>query len=246
MGRKPPRKFRKFGNGGTEMSTCAQFMHRIALQKSVLLNTEFWNWQDEIFWAFAPQLTVSLSYLHTLIKRNQLTIYRNYIQYFALAWERNLRLTTTKLDMLPIPHDVLARFDAALEQRNVPAAARTEYRKWLRYFLDFRAKYPLPESKAEQVRLFVEKLRSKKQTIKQQEQAADAVSLFFAYRRGINPFLRQPPNRRLPPHLRSGVGRMRMRPRRRMQTPWSANRRRLLRPACRMSEGANAMTNGVA
>ncbi len=57
--------------------------------------------------------------------------------------------------MLLIPQDVLAQFDAALKQRNVPAAARADYRKWLWYFLDFRARYPLPGSKAEQVRLFL-------------------------------------------------------------------------------------------
>jgi hypothetical protein len=81
--------------------------------------------------------------------------------------------------MQPIPQDVLAQFDALLKLRNVPVASHTYYRKWLRYFLDFRAKYPLPDSKAEQVRLFVEKLRSKNQAAKQLEQAARAVSLYF-------------------------------------------------------------------
>ena len=81
--------------------------------------------------------------------------------------------------MQPIPKDVLAQFDAFLKLRDVPVASHTFYRKWLRYFLDFRAKYPIPDSKAEQVRLFVEKLRSKNQTANQLEQAARAVSLYF-------------------------------------------------------------------
>jgi len=82
--------------------------------------------------------------------------------------------------MLPISQDVLAKFDAILRERAVPAPSQADYRKWLRYFLDFRGKYPLPDSRSEQVRLFIEKLRAKKQTPKQQSQAAHALSLFFA------------------------------------------------------------------
>jgi hypothetical protein len=82
--------------------------------------------------------------------------------------------------MLPIPQDVLAQFNAVLKQRTVPAHVYSDYRKWLLYFLDFRSKYSPPESRSEQVRLFIEKLRSKKQTPKQLNQAAHALSLFFA------------------------------------------------------------------
>ena len=53
------------------------------------------------------------------------------------------------------------------------------YRKWLRYYLDFRGKYSIPDSKSEHVRLFIEKLRNKDQTPEQQKQAAHALSLFF-------------------------------------------------------------------
>jgi integron integrase len=86
--------------------------------------------------------------------------------------------------MQPIPKDVLIQFDDILKHRNVPLAVHNDYRKWLRYFFDFCAKYQPPNSKSEQVRLFIEKLRSKNQTIKQQEQAARAVSLFFSLRKG--------------------------------------------------------------
>jgi hypothetical protein len=64
--------------------------------------------------------------------------------------------------MLPIPQDVLAKFDAILRERAVPAPFHADYRKWLRYFLDFRSKYPLPEPRSEQVRLFIRKLQEKK------------------------------------------------------------------------------------
>lgn len=85
--------------------------------------------------------------------------------------------------MLSIPPDILKQFDTDLEKNAVPLSIRADYRKWLRYYLDFRAKYQLPDSRSEQVRLFVEKLREKNQTSNQQEQAAHALSLFFASQR---------------------------------------------------------------
>lgn len=82
--------------------------------------------------------------------------------------------------MKSIPPETLARFDDILKLQYVPQSSRTEYRKWVRYFWDFQAKYPLPGERSVQVRLFSEKLRSKGQTEIQIKQAADAVSLFFA------------------------------------------------------------------
>ncbi len=95
----------------------------------------------------------------------------------------------THYPMEPIPKDILIQFDEILKQRNVPLSSHSDYRKWLRYFLDYRAKYSPPEAKTDQVRLFAEKLRSKNQTAKQLEEAADAVSLLFALqqRKGKEP-----------------------------------------------------------
>lgn len=81
--------------------------------------------------------------------------------------------------MLAIPHEVFAAFNTVLKKRAVPVSHHADYRKWLRYFLDFRSKYTLPDARSEQVRLFIQKLREKKQTLEQQKQAANAVSLFF-------------------------------------------------------------------
>ena len=81
--------------------------------------------------------------------------------------------------MLLIPDDILTHFDAVLKKRAVPYSSHKEYKKWLRYYLDFCGKYPLPDSNSERVKLFIDKLRQKKQTPKQQEQAAHAVSLLF-------------------------------------------------------------------
>jgi integron integrase len=81
--------------------------------------------------------------------------------------------------MQPIPHDILAQFEAVLIKRAVPASRHADYKKWLLYYLDFRSKYSLPDSKSEHVRLFIEKLKKKNQTPEQQKQAAHALSLFF-------------------------------------------------------------------
>jgi len=81
--------------------------------------------------------------------------------------------------MLPIPEGVLGQFNEVLKQRAVVESLHAHYRKWLRYFLDFSRKYSPSEAKSEQVRLFTEKLKSKKQTLQQCTQAAHAVSLFF-------------------------------------------------------------------
>jgi integrase len=81
--------------------------------------------------------------------------------------------------MLPIPDEILKPFDAVMERKPIPPALRSHYRKWLRYYLDFRGKYPPPDSKSDQVRLFIEKLRSKNQAQNQLEQAAHALSLLF-------------------------------------------------------------------
>lgn len=81
--------------------------------------------------------------------------------------------------MLPIPNEIASAFEAVLKKRAIPVSRHADYRKWLRYFLDFRNKYPLPVSRSEQVRLFVQKLRDKKQATDQQKQAAYVLSLFF-------------------------------------------------------------------
>lgn len=87
------------------------------------------------------------------------------------------------MPMLPIPVPILTEFDAILEKRAVAPTQRADYKKWLRYFLDFCTKYPVPEVRPDQVRLFIDKLREKRQTLFQQNQAAQAVSLYFEMQR---------------------------------------------------------------
>jgi integron integrase len=87
------------------------------------------------------------------------------------------------MPLLPVPFPILEKFDAILKKRSVAPDHRADYKKWLRYFLDFRTKYPLPEDRPDQVRLFIDKLQEKKQTQAQQKQAAHAVSLYFEMQR---------------------------------------------------------------
>ncbi len=61
------------------------------------------------------------------------------------------------MPMLPIPDTVLSRFDAVLEKRTVAPTLRADFKKWLRYFLDFCSKYPVPKTKPDQVRLLIDK-----------------------------------------------------------------------------------------
>jgi hypothetical protein len=39
--------------------------------------------------------------------------------------------------MHPIPSDILTKFEAVLKKRAVPVSRHADYRKWLRYYLDF-------------------------------------------------------------------------------------------------------------
>jgi hypothetical protein len=86
--------------------------------------------------------------------------------------------------MILIPNNLLLRYVAHLKSRGIEVARYAEYKKWLRFYLDFCDKYPVPEQLAERVRLFTDKLRSKKQSEAQLKSAAHAVSLYYEMQRG--------------------------------------------------------------
>ena len=81
--------------------------------------------------------------------------------------------------MIPVPYSVMNDYVALLMIREIPPAHVENYKKWLRYFYDFYAKYLDTDDKSEKIKLFLEKLRSKKQTLAQCQQAAHAISLYF-------------------------------------------------------------------
>jgi len=80
--------------------------------------------------------------------------------------------------MKPIPLDMSARYSSLLIQRAIPQRNHSHYRKWLRYYLDFCQKYGFRPSDRNSLPHFIDKLAEKKQTEQQQNQAADAVSVY--------------------------------------------------------------------
>jgi hypothetical protein len=73
--------------------------------------------------------------------------------------------------MLNIPYDILTSFVAVLTKRSIPFAHHNYYKKWLRYYLDFCAKYNLPDDSSKSLPQFLGKMREKKQTEEQIKQA---------------------------------------------------------------------------
>jgi hypothetical protein len=81
--------------------------------------------------------------------------------------------------MIDFPKALLPQYLKLLEERGVPAAKFAECIKWSRYFLDFFAKYATSISQADHLPLFIEKLKTKRQSELQCRQATYAVSAFF-------------------------------------------------------------------
>jgi len=79
--------------------------------------------------------------------------------------------------MIILPADLVASYTAHLQECGLPAATIHEYKKWLRYYLDFRHKYAVQGT--EGFRLFLEKLDQKKQTAAQRQAASHAISLYL-------------------------------------------------------------------
>lgn len=41
------------------------------------------------------------------------------------------------MPLLSVPNDILTRFEAVLDKRGIDPKQHSEFKKWLRYFLDF-------------------------------------------------------------------------------------------------------------
>ena len=66
--------------------------------------------------------------------------------------------------MLETPLVVLDSFDLLLAKKAIPDQYRTYYRKWLRFYLDFCNKKALDQANRNNLPVFIEKLREKKQS----------------------------------------------------------------------------------
>jgi len=81
--------------------------------------------------------------------------------------------------MIQIHPKIREQFDTLLLQKNILKNHYPDYRKWLRYYLDFCNKYHHDNLKKESLPHFIKKLRNKKQTITQQRQAYHAVLIYY-------------------------------------------------------------------
>ncbi len=85
--------------------------------------------------------------------------------------------------MILVPKAVFTQYLDFLKKNNVPTGDHAEYVKWLRYYLDFCAKYVTTVDESERLQLFARKLREKNQRNDQCKRAGHAVSLYFELHR---------------------------------------------------------------
>jgi len=83
--------------------------------------------------------------------------------------------------MKHIPADIRELYDAHLNNKAIPKPAHFLYKKWLRYYLDFCAKYHYQHLNKESLNYFIKKLKEKKQN-DQQQQASYAISIYYEIR----------------------------------------------------------------
>jgi len=81
--------------------------------------------------------------------------------------------------MIQLPNDVAHRFDNSLHANSLPNNQHFLYKKWLRFYWDFCHKYHHNAYQPSCLSLFLNKLQQKRQTLEQQDQAKDAITLFY-------------------------------------------------------------------
>jgi hypothetical protein len=77
-----------------------------------------------------------------------------------------------------IPPKINALYDEHLSRKAISNREFFYYKKWLRYYFDFCIKYGHSDIKRESIKLFIEKLKEKRQNDQQLKQAFHAVSLY--------------------------------------------------------------------
>ncbi len=83
------------------------------------------------------------------------------------------------MHMIQIPAKIQTRYRDLLIKKAIPEKYHFHYMKWLRYYLDFCLKYKFNQSDKESHSHFLNKLQEKNQTEQQQEQASDAISIYY-------------------------------------------------------------------
>jgi hypothetical protein len=81
--------------------------------------------------------------------------------------------------MLNIPAALSTKYSLLLNKKSVPNSLYNNYKMWLRYYLDFCHKYCHRYADRESLKHFMIKLHEKHQSLAMQEEAAQAVSLYY-------------------------------------------------------------------
>ena len=95
--------------------------------------------------------------------------------YLWLIYDRKLLVISMKTLSIALEKPFLE----AVRSRALSSQEESEYLKWLRYYLDFCAKYKIPPRDHDSLSPFLQKLASKKQTLANQERAAASVALYY-------------------------------------------------------------------
>lgn len=82
--------------------------------------------------------------------------------------------------MLVVPEELRERYAGFLKEKGVQASAVGVCQKWLRFYLDFCAKYGFVSEAVSSREPFLDKLRKKKQTTEKQQQALIAISYYYS------------------------------------------------------------------
>ena len=83
------------------------------------------------------------------------------------------------LRMKRIPAQLAEAYLPALKRAGVATEHAREYLKWLRFYLDFCAKYEHAVRDPDSLQPFLQKLAAKRQSVAKQEQAAQSVALYY-------------------------------------------------------------------
>ncbi len=100
--------------------------------------------------------------------------------------------------MITVSSDLQRQFEKILQEKSISKSLWWQYKKWLRYYLDFCQKYNFPATQKDSLPHFLQKLQEKNQTKIQQEQAACAIKLYYQIVSVANRNPRQKPESRAP------------------------------------------------
>ncbi len=95
--------------------------------------------------------------------------------------------------MIATPPELQSKYQEQLRSKTIPDNLHGAYQKWLRFYLDFCQKYHYPPKHEKSLPPFIEKLRDKRQSQAQQEQAVKAVNLYYDLLNEMGIFYKAPP-----------------------------------------------------